>query len=58
MERLPLLEFPIDILFLILYELPVEDLLNLASVPFIDALQPTPALNHPLSDLQGFPLHL
>lgn len=33
MQHLPLLEFPIDILFLILYELPVEDLLNLALVP-------------------------
>lgn len=51
MRHLPLLEFPIDILFLILYELPVEDLLNLASVSFINIRQATLTLNHALTDL-------
>lgn len=32
MQHFPLLDFPIDILFLILYELSVEDLVSLASV--------------------------
>ena len=38
MQRLPLLDFPIDILFLILYELSVEDLLSFTSVPSIIAI--------------------
>lgn len=35
MQHLPLLQFPVDILFLIFYQLSVEDLVNLASVSFI-----------------------
>lgn len=38
MQRLPLLDFPIDILFLILYELSVEDLLSFTSVSSIIAI--------------------
>lgn len=51
MQHLPLLKFPIDILFLILYELPVEDLNNIALVSFIMTRQSIPILIHPEPDL-------
>jgi len=57
MQRLPLLDFPIDILFLILYELSVEDLVSLASVSPTTAHQMAPLLM-PRTDLQDFLLHL
>ena len=59
MQHLPLLDFPTDVLFLILYELPIEDLLNLSSVSFIN-IHPAALvlINRPQIDLQDFPLHL
>jgi hypothetical protein len=58
MQHFPLLEFPVDILFLILYELPLKDILNLASVSFINIYHVTLVLNYPQTDLQVFLLHL
>ena len=58
MQRLPLLDFPIDILFLILYELPIEDLVSIASVSSIITHQVAPPLIHPRTDLQDFLLPL
>lgn len=57
MQRFPLLDFPIDILFLILYELSVEDLVSLASVPPIVTHQVAPLLIHHQTDLQGVLLY-
>jgi hypothetical protein len=57
MNRLPLLDFPIDILFLILYELSVGDLVSLASVSSISTHRVAPPLTHPRTDLQDFLLH-
>lgn len=57
MQRLPLLDFPIDILFLILYELSVEDLVNLSSVSPVTTHQVAPPLIHHRTDLQDFLRH-
>ena len=57
MQHLPLLDFPIDILFLILYELPIQDLVSLASVSRITDHDPTPLLTRHRTDLQDFLLH-
>lgn len=58
MQHLPLLDFPIDILFLILYELSVEDLVSLASVSPITFHQAAPVLIYsPQTDLQDVQLH-
>ena len=58
MQHFPLLNFPIDILFLILYELSVEDLVSLASVPLIATHRAVPPLliYHRI-DLQGVLLY-
>jgi len=53
MQHFPLLDFPIDILFLILYELSVEDLVSLASVsPNPTHKAVAPLLIHNRTDLQ------
>jgi len=59
MQRFPLLDFPVDILFLILYELSVEDLVSLASVPSIAPIEwhLRVLIRLPI-DLQDFLLHL
>ena len=57
MQHLPLLDFPIDILFLILYELPIEDLVSLASVSPITNHDAIPLLTRHRTDLQDFLLH-
>lgn len=57
MQHLPLLQFPADILFLIFYQLSVEDLVNLASVSFIPIHQVAPMMMRFPTDLQDLPLH-
>jgi len=58
MQHFPLLDFPIDILFLILYELSVEDLVTLASVsPNATHKTVVPLLIHHRTDLQEVVLY-
>lgn len=58
MQHFPLLNFPIDILFLILYELSVEDLVSLASVSLIATHRAVlPLLIYHRTDLQGVLLY-
>lgn len=54
MRHLPLLDFPIDILYLILYELSIEDLVSLASVSSIVIHQVAPLLIHPEQTCKTF----
>jgi hypothetical protein len=53
MQHFPLLDLPTDILFLILYELSVEDLLSLVSVSSLIIRKAAPLLIRHRADLQG-----
>lgn len=57
MQHFPLLDFPVDILFLILYHLSVEDLVSLASVSLIATHKVAPLLIQHRTDLQDVLLH-